>query len=118
MAAALVHLPFSVPPFSVPPSLLAEATSVPRLKLETWNLKLYCLAAMPTYVYETIPQTEGETPKRFEVRQSMKDAPFTHHPDNGTPVRRVPIGGTGLMGGSSGAPMSGGGSCGTGCGCH
>lgn len=75
---------------------------------------------MPTYVYETIPQSEHEAPKRFEVRQSMKDAALTHHPDNGTPVRRVPIGGTGLMGGSSSvsAAPSGGGSCGSGCGCH
>lgn len=78
---------------------------------------------MPTYVYETIPQFEGDQPKRFEIRQSMKDAPLTQHPDSGQPVRRVPIGGTGLMGGSSGGssfPSSGGGggSCGTGCGCH
>ena len=69
---------------------------------------------MPTYVYETIPQFEGEPAKRFEVRQSMKDAALTQHPDSGQPVRRVPIGGTGLMGASS----SSGGSCGTGCGCH
>lgn len=73
---------------------------------------------MPTYVYETIPQVEGEQPKRFEVRQSMKDAALTQHPDSGIPVRRVPIGGTGLMGGSSNAPAPRGGSCGSGCGCH
>ena len=72
---------------------------------------------MPTYVYETIPQFEGEPAKRFEIRQSMKDAPLTQHPDSGQPVRRVPIGGTGMMGGSSSMP-SGGGSCGSGCGCH
>jgi len=75
-------------------------------------------ATMPTYVYETIPQFEGEQPKRFEVRQSMKDAALTQHPDSGIPVRRVPIGGTGLMGGSGSAPTPRGGSCGTGCGCH
>jgi len=73
---------------------------------------------MPTYVYETIPQFEGESAKRFEVRQSMKDAALTQHPDSGQPVRRVPIGGTGLMGASSSASSSSGGSCGTGCGCH
>lgn len=78
---------------------------------------------MPTYVYETIPQVEGELPKRFEIRQSMKDAPLTQHPDSGTPVRRVPIGGTGLMGGSGSAPaprggVGGEGGCGSGCGCH
>lgn len=75
---------------------------------------------MPTYVYETIPQFEDDTPKRFEIRQSMKDAALTQHPDSGQPVRRVPIGGTGIMGGGGGgaAPSGGGGSCGTGCGCH
>ncbi len=73
---------------------------------------------MPTYVYETIPQVEGEPAKRFEVRQSMKDAALTQHPDSGQPIRRVPIGGTGLMGASSTSSSSSGGSCGTGCGCH
>ncbi|MCA1964727.1 MAG: zinc ribbon domain-containing protein [Prosthecobacter sp.] len=74
---------------------------------------------MPTYVYETIPQHEGEKPQRFEIRQSMMDAALTRHPDSGQPVRRVPIGGTGLIGGSSSsAALPSGGSCGTGCGCH
>jgi predicted nucleic acid-binding Zn ribbon protein len=76
---------------------------------------------MPTYVYETIPQYEGDIPKRFEIRQSMKDDALTKHPDSGQPVRRVPVGGTGIMGGGvAGAASSGGGggSCGSGCGCH
>jgi predicted nucleic acid-binding Zn ribbon protein len=78
---------------------------------------------MATYVYETIPQIEGEKPKRFEVKQSMKDAPLTRHPDTGEPVVRVITGGAGLMGltaGTSSASSSGGGGggCGTGCGCH
>lgn len=74
---------------------------------------------MPTYVYETIPQFEGEPVKRFEMRQSMKDDALTQHPDSGQPIRRVPIGGTGIMGGGSSATQSsGGGSCGSGCGCH
>lgn len=74
---------------------------------------------MPTYVYETIPQFEGDLPKRFEIRQSMKDDALTQHPDSGQPVRRVPIGGTGVMGGSSaGSSAPSGGSCGSGCGCH
>lgn len=74
---------------------------------------------MPTYVYETIPQYEGDLPKRFEIRQSMNDTALTQHPDSGQPVRRVPIGGTGIMGGggaASAAPSRG--SCGSGCGCH
>lgn len=79
---------------------------------------IFCLP-MPTYVYETIPQFEGDVPKRFEIRQSMKDDALTQHPDSGQPVRRVPIGGTGVMGSSStGGSASNGASCGSGCGCH
>jgi len=75
---------------------------------------------MPIYVYETIPQSEVEKPRRFEVKQSMKDAPLTRHPDTGDAVRRVISGGAGLMGMSKAASgtASSGGSCGTGCGCH
>ena len=58
---------------------------------------------MPTYVYETVPRTADEEPRRFEIRQGMKDAPLTEHPDDGTPVRRVVSGGFGYLkkGGSS-----------------
>ena len=74
---------------------------------------------MATYVYETIPSVEGETPKRFEVKQSMKDAPLTRHPDTGEPVRRVIVGGAGLMGlGSASSGAASGGGCGSSCGCH
>ena len=76
---------------------------------------------MPTYIYETIPQNDVEQPKRFEVRQGMTEKPFTHHPDTGMPVRRVIVGGTGVMGSKSsgsGSASPRGGSCGTGCGCH
>lgn len=74
---------------------------------------------MPTYVYETIPQSKNEMPVRFEVRQGMKDEPLAVHPNNGVPVRRVPIGGTGMIGGSGGVePAKGVGACGAGCGCH
>ncbi|PTY03765.1 hypothetical protein DB347_21270 [Opitutaceae bacterium EW11] len=52
---------------------------------------------MTTYVYETIPQSPGESPERFEVRQSMKDAPLTHDPKSGKPVRRVMLGGYGVL---------------------
>lgn len=80
---------------------------------------------MATYLYETIPAKEGEKPETFEIRQSMKDAPLTKHPETGVPVRRVITGGFGFVtkGGSSPAPQrppSGpsGGGCGSGCGCH
>lgn len=72
---------------------------------------------MPTYVYETIPQSAGEQPKRFEIKQSIKDAPLPAHPQTGEPVRRVITGGAGILGSTTTqAPARG--SCGSGCGCH
>jgi hypothetical protein len=52
---------------------------------------------MPTYVYESIPP-DGRVPERFEVTQSMNDAPLTTHPETGDPVRRIVTGGLGIMG--------------------
>ena len=65
---------------------------------------------MPTYVYETIPRSADEEPMRFEVQQSMNDAPLTEHPEHGTPVRRIVSGGFGYLkkgGAASGASMPG-----------
>ena len=73
---------------------------------------------MPTYVYET---TDPSKPKRrFELKQSMNDAPLTADPETGEPVQRVISGGFGYMqkGGAQSGPSSGR-SCGSGgCGCH
>ncbi len=52
---------------------------------------------MTTYVYETIPAAPGQKAQRFEVQQSMKDAPLTTHPEKGVPVRRVILGGFGII---------------------
>jgi hypothetical protein len=74
---------------------------------------------MATYVYETIPRQGGETPRRFEVVQGMKDAPLTRHPDTGEPVRRVISGGYGIMSKpapSATVPAATG--CAPGCACH
>jgi predicted nucleic acid-binding Zn ribbon protein len=43
---------------------------------------------MPVYVYEVI-QPDGRPGERFEVQQSMRDAPLDRHPATGQPVRRV-----------------------------
>lgn len=43
---------------------------------------------MPIYVYETLPE-DGPI-ERFEFFQKMSDEPFTHHPETGQPIRRVP----------------------------
>ena len=70
-----------------------------------------------TYVYETIPAKEGAAATRFEYKQSMSDKPLTQHPETGEPVRRIVIGGTGLMGGktsTSSSQPSGGHCCGSG----
>jgi predicted nucleic acid-binding Zn ribbon protein len=61
---------------------------------------------MPTYVYETIPSSEDEIPERFEVRQSMREAPLTSHPESGRPVRRIISGGLGFMKVRSGPPLA------------
>lgn len=52
---------------------------------------------MTTYVYETIPQSVGEVPFRFEVRQGMKDPKLTEQPGTGKPVRRLVSGGFTLL---------------------
>jgi predicted nucleic acid-binding Zn ribbon protein len=78
------------------------------------------LVLMATYIYETVPDSAEIPPRRFEVRQSMLDAPLTHDPETGQPVRRVISGGFGLMAGSKNAPSLGSSShsCGSGhCGC-
>jgi predicted nucleic acid-binding Zn ribbon protein len=51
---------------------------------------------MPTYVYETIPGSPDEEPRRFDVFQRMSDEPLTHDPESGEPVRRIITGGIGL----------------------
>ena len=78
---------------------------------------------MPTYVYETIGTKK---PRCFELKQSMSDAPLTHDPETGEPVRRVISGGYGIMQKSVGGKFSASAksspsqhSCGSGgCGCH
>jgi hypothetical protein len=73
---------------------------------------------MATYVYETVPQHPGETPQRFEVVQSMREAPLVQHPATGAPVRRVIVGGYGLMGVGEKAAASDAAPCAPGCACH
>ena len=52
---------------------------------------------MTTYVYETIPSKAGEKPRYFEFKQSMSDKPLTKHPETGEPIRRVVLGGFGVL---------------------
>jgi hypothetical protein len=76
---------------------------------------------MTTYVYETIPSKAGQKPRYFEFKQSMNDTPLAKHPDTGEPIRRVVLGGFGVLSSgksSSRSPSSGGACCGPSCGCH
>ena len=52
---------------------------------------------MATYVYETIPGNPKEKPRRFEFEQKMSDPPLKVEPKTGVPVRRVIVGGSGLV---------------------
>lgn len=76
---------------------------------------------MPTYVYETIPDSAEQLPERFELRQSMSEPSLAVHPDTGVPVRRVLSGGLATFTeGASSAPSrgpAGGMGCGAGCAC-
>lgn len=50
---------------------------------------------MATYVYET---TDPKKPvRRFEIQQSMKEAPLTSHPETGEAIHRLITGGYGVM---------------------
>ena len=76
---------------------------------------------MTTYIYETIPDSPDFPVRRFEMKQSMNDSPLSHDPETGQRVRRIIVGGVGVI--TAGArptatrPSSGS-LCGTGrCGC-
>ena len=75
---------------------------------------------MATYVYETIPREPGAAPRRFELVQSMKDAPLSRHPETGEPVRRVISGGFGVMekAGPKTVASAPAAACAPGCACH
>ncbi len=68
------------------------------------------------YLYETIPNESDPEVRRFEIKQSIHDAPLKHHPETGEPIRRVIVGGMGLITSksSSSAPSHGGCGCGHG----
>ncbi|MEX2043827.1 MAG: zinc ribbon domain-containing protein [Opitutus sp.] len=69
---------------------------------------------MTTYVYETIPSKAGDKPQYIEIKQSMNDKPLTTHPDSGEAIRRVVLGGYGVLSSSQkkSSPDAGGGCCG------
>ena len=52
---------------------------------------------MATYIYETVPKDSKTKPRRFEMEQKMSDPPLKTDPESGLPVRRVIVGGSGLV---------------------
>jgi predicted nucleic acid-binding Zn ribbon protein len=73
---------------------------------------------MATYIYETVPDSPDAPVRRFEIKQSMKEAPLTYDPHTGQKVRRVIAGGLGIMTGARSSVKSAKSTCGTGrCGC-
>ena len=68
------------------------------------------------YLYETIPGSDGEAVNRYEIKQSIHDAPLTRHPETGEAIRRVIVGGAGIITrkAASAPKATGGGGCGCG----
>jgi len=77
---------------------------------------------MTTYIYETLPAKKGEKVRHYEIRQSMKEPALSVHPETGEAIRRVVVGGYGILKSAQPAPRAasptGGHSCGSGCCCH
>jgi hypothetical protein len=67
-----------------------------------------------TYLYETIPAREGGIVKQFEIKQGANEAALTKHPETGEAVRRVILGGWGLVTSKSSSDSSSPGGCGCG----
>jgi len=63
---------------------------------------------MPTYIYETVPAKKGAPVKRYEIRQSIKDAALTQHPETKEAIHRVLADSVSVItsSGSSSAPSS------------
>lgn len=68
---------------------------------------------MPTYVYETTKK--GARTRRYEIRQGIKEAPLTRHPETGEPIHRVIAGGANIL--TSSPPASSGHTHTSSCGC-
>lgn len=52
---------------------------------------------MPTYIYETIPESCCDDPKHYEIEQSENETPLTRHPETGEVIKRVVLGGMELV---------------------
>jgi predicted nucleic acid-binding Zn ribbon protein len=66
---------------------------------------------MPTYIYESIPESCCADPNHYEIEQAEDAAPLTHHPETKEPIKRVVIGGQELIKGDGGSCCCGPGEC-------
>jgi predicted nucleic acid-binding Zn ribbon protein len=66
---------------------------------------------MPTYIYETIPESCCQEPEHYEIEQAADDAPLTQHPATKEPIKRVVIGGQELVKADGGSCCCGPGEC-------
>ena len=98
---------------------LSPVSRFPSSSLAKANLQpIVSALVMATYIYETVPDSPEVAVRRFEIKQSMKEAPLTQDPQTGQKVRRVISGGLGIMTGARSAVQAPRSSCGTGrCGC-
>jgi predicted nucleic acid-binding Zn ribbon protein len=99
--------------------LLSPISRFPSSSLAKANLQpIVSALVMATYIYETVPDSPEVAVRRFEIKQSMKEAPLTQDPQTGQKVRRIISGGLGIMTGARSAVQAPRSSCGTGrCGC-
>lgn len=56
------------------------------------------------YLYETIPTSGEDEVRRFEIKQSIHDKALDRHPETGEAIRRVILGGLGIITGKSARP--------------
>jgi predicted nucleic acid-binding Zn ribbon protein len=68
---------------------------------------------MTTYIYETVPVNPDEKPKYYEIKQRMTDLPLFQHPETGEQIRRVVVGGLGVLQKGKASSSSSGHSCGS-----
>ena len=52
---------------------------------------------MPTYIYETIPESCCAEPKHYEIEQNENDAALTYHPETREAIKRVLLDGQELI---------------------
>ena len=68
---------------------------------------------MPTFIYESVPESCCQEPEHYEIEQEADAVPLTHHPETNVPIKRVVIGGQALVkaGGEGKSCCCGSGEC-------